>query len=278
MFLSIYTFIRDGLFLDYHVVEMLKHHLLLADEIIVNEGYSSDGTFEVISNIDPKIKIFRSHWGQPKDFNWFTQFKNDARQRCTGDWCLLLDCDEFIPEWEFEGLRKYLQGTTEIMVPVRLINFYGNYRVYKTRPEVVNWPSRKMIIHRNLQDIEVWGDGSNVRLRNSKLDGNHLSQEFNCHHFGYVRDPARLRQKWRNIQSMHSGNRFNWFKIPSFVFSLRPHNWMDPQLLSDLAIYEGPYIRAVRDNPSEFVRDGFTLYQLLKGREKYFLSDTERLR
>src|ERR1700682_5667295 len=64
MKLSIYTFVKNGLFYDFHVAAMLRHHLPLADEIVVNEGYSSDGTYEVIRDIDPKIKIHRSQWDQ----------------------------------------------------------------------------------------------------------------------------------------------------------------------------------------------------------------------
>jgi len=40
MKLSLYTFVKNGLYLDFHVVAMLRHHLLLADEIIVGEGYN----------------------------------------------------------------------------------------------------------------------------------------------------------------------------------------------------------------------------------------------
>ena len=54
--LSLYTCVKDGLYYDYHVVDMLKHHLPLADEIIVNEGFSKDGSYEAIKDIDPKIK------------------------------------------------------------------------------------------------------------------------------------------------------------------------------------------------------------------------------
>ena len=265
MYLSIYTFIQNGLFLDYHVRAMLKHHLPLADEIIVNEGYSSDGTFEAISDIDPKIRIFRSQWGKPRDKVWFSSFKDAARRECRGDWCILLDCDEFIPEWEFDRLRAHLETTTAVMIPIRVTNFYGNYRVYNSQPDKFTWPSRKMVIHRNLPDIEVWGDGANVRLRHSALDWNSCAYEVSCHHFGYVRHPGRLRQKWRNtFAPVYDKNWINWLKLPSFVFDLRPHNWMDAEFLSDLALYEGPYIRAVREDPSEFVRDGFALYRYLK--------------
>jgi hypothetical protein len=49
MRLSIYTFVKDGLFLDFHVVAKLRHHLSLADEIVGNEGYRNDSMFEAIS-------------------------------------------------------------------------------------------------------------------------------------------------------------------------------------------------------------------------------------
>jgi glycosyltransferase involved in cell wall biosynthesis len=258
MRISIYTFVKDGIFYDFHIVDMLKHHLPLADEIIVNEGYSSDSTFEKISGIDAKIKIFRSHWGKTKDVSWFPQFKDSSRQKCTGDWCILLDCDEFIPEWEFPRIRSYLEQAQEPMIPVNYINFYGNYKVYHTRPEKLGWPVRKMIIHRNRADMEVWGDGSNVRLKGQPISWNASQQQFACHHFGYVRNPARLRQKWRNIQNVHREKR-PWFNLPSFLFDWRPHNWMDPEIFSDLAPYDGPFISAVRDNPKEFIRDNLEL-------------------
>ncbi len=264
MLLSIYTFVKNGIKQDYHVAEMLRHHLPLADEIIVNEGYSTDGTYERISAISPKIKIFRSEWGKADSFNWFLHFKNEARRRCTGDWCILLDCDEFVPEWEFEKLRQTLASTRATMLPMSLTNFYGSYKVYHRRPEKVNWPARKMTVHRNLPEVEVWGDGSNVRVRGKELDWGDPRDDFSCHHFGFVRHPARLREKWRNLQGgLHTGKRKR-INLPSFVFNWCPHDWKDPQFLGDLLAYEGPYIQAVRENPDEFVRDGHCLYNYLR--------------
>ena len=61
MRISVYTAMRNCIENDYPFIEMLRHHLPLADEIVINEGYSTDGTFEAISNLDPKIKIFRTN-------------------------------------------------------------------------------------------------------------------------------------------------------------------------------------------------------------------------
>jgi glycosyltransferase involved in cell wall biosynthesis len=266
MKLSIYTFVRNGLFYDFHLTAMLRHHLPLADEIVVNEGYSTDGTFDAIRNIDPKITIHRSTSDKSNPDTWHRDFKNRARELCSGDWCILLDCDEFIPEWEFDRLRTFLASTETTVVPVRFVHFYGNYKVFlATLPQIV--PLTGLRIHRNRPDIEVWGDGANVRLRdNHGLDGVVADTTFDVHHFGSVRHPARLRQKWSTQARQHDVNNPRWNKVPSFVFNMFPHRWDDVDFLDKLAIYEGPFIKAVRDDPDEFTRDGFWLYDHLLSR------------
>ena len=262
--LSLYTFVKDGLYYDFHVVDMLKHHLPLADEIIVNEGFSKDGTYEAIKDIDPKIKIHRFEWDRSDASKWHLRFKNQARELCTGDWCILLDCDEFIPEWEFEDIRRYISTSTEDLIPFHYLNFYGNYKVKVRSSRAVM--ERKMILHRNRPDIEVWGDGANVRIRGETLgDFSGSLAPFTCHHFGGVRHPGRLRDKW-NIQSQTSRGIWRRFQYPALLFNLFPHKWKDTDYLDKLEIYEGPYVKAVRDNPKEFVRDGFQLYRYLKSR------------
>jgi glycosyltransferase involved in cell wall biosynthesis len=264
MKLSIYTGVKNGLFYDFHVAAMLRHHVPLADEIIVNEGFSTDGTFEAIQNIDPKIHVHRFEWDRSNPDTWHRDFKNRARELCTGDWCVLLDCDEFIPEWEFARLRSFLEATDKTLVPVKFVHFYGNYRVFLDRlPKII--PLTGVRIHRNAPDVDVWGDGANVRIRGREYDAATVAQEtFDVHHFGSVRRPARLRQKWRVQAKQHDARNPRWSKIPGFVFDMFPHRWDDPDCLNDLAIYEGPYIQAVRDDPAEFTRDDMWLYDHLK--------------
>jgi glycosyltransferase involved in cell wall biosynthesis len=243
---------------------MLRHHLPLADEIVVNEGYSRDGTYERIRGIDPKIRIFRSHWETPKNLQWCVGFKEAARKACTGDWCIHLDSDEFIPEWEFESIRRHLESTTELMVAVRFLNFYGNYRVLHANPQKVHWPDRKMIIHRNLSGIEIWGDGSNVRIRGQDFTWGTTPMMFTVHHFGMVRDPAILRQKWW-VQGRAVTGRSLGIRPPGVLFRLFPHDWRDPQFFGDLTTYDGPFIQAVRNDPAEFTRDNMGLFRAVAG-------------
>lgn len=260
MKLSIYTFVKDGLYGDFHVVEMLKHHLPLADEIVVNEGFSSDGTYEAIKDLDPRVKVVRNQLDRSEPEAWLRKSKDQARRLCTGDWCILVDCDEFIPEWEFGRLREYLARTDKHLVSATYKHFYGNYKVVydSDRPFP---PKRKQIIHRNRPDVEIYGDGSDVRISSLGGAAEETSETFECHHFGEVRRAARLRHKWHVQAKRDIRNRWSW--LPAFVFDLRPHNWFDEDFLKDLKIYDGPFVEAVRNNPDEFVRDGFALYDAL---------------
>lgn len=263
MTLSIYTFVRNGLYYDFHVVAMLRHHLPLADEIVVSEGYSTDGTFEAIANLSPKIRVHRSHWDTSDPNSWHRKFKNEARRLCTGNWCVLLDCDEFIPEWEFDRLRRLIETTDKQIVPVRFTHFYANYRVYMAKlPAIV--PDTGLRIHRNLPEIEVWGDGANVRLGSAADAAIVADETIAVHHFGSVRHAARLRQKWRTQARQHDPSKPAWDRTPGFVFDLFPHRWDDPDMLPFLGIYDGPHIQAVRDDPAEFTRDDGWLYEHLK--------------
>ena len=280
MKISIYTFARNAIYYDYHIVDMLLHHLDFADEIIVNEGYSTDDTFNRIKRIDSKIKIYKNKWDTANPIEWLARFKNEARKLCTGDWCILLDADEFIPEWEFSRIRCYLSNTNKVIIPMKYVNFYGNYKVYNKNPKKYNWPEYKYSIHKNISDLEIVGDGSNVAFKDasrnvssSKDESPYANERFECHHFGVVRKPARLREKWhsqalrdRGFYSKEKKSRWDW--VPGFVYNLFPYKWTDPQYMDSLAIYEGPYIKAVRDNPNEFVRDNFEIYEYLLKKEK----------
>jgi glycosyltransferase involved in cell wall biosynthesis len=259
--ISLYTFVKDGIYGDYHVVEMLKHHVPFADEIVVNEGFSSDGTYEAIRDLHPKIKVVRNHLDRAQPNAWLRRAKDQARQLCTGDWCVLMDCDEFLPEWEFERLRAHLASTDKQVVAGRYKHFYGNYKVVYDNPSRPYPPRRKMIVHRNRPDVEIIGDGSDVRIPTMGAEAEDPGFEIEVHHFGEVRKAARLRHKWHIQGRRDLSNRWSW--VPGVVFDLLPHKWFDQDFLTHLAVYEGPFVAAVRNNPDEFVRDDFALYERL---------------
>jgi hypothetical protein len=146
------------------------------------------------------------------------------------------------------------------------MNFYGNYRVYHSNPGKVHWITRKMIIHRNLPTIEFWGDGSNVKLSGQRFHWETSSREFTVHHFGGVKPAGRLRRlQW--IAGRCRAGRSVWWCPPQIVFDLFPYDWMDRDYLDDLAIYDGPLIRPVREHPEQYACDGMKLFNRVSARK-----------
>jgi hypothetical protein len=94
-----------------------------------------------------------------------------------------VDCDEFIPEWELESLPERLNRAEYDILPMRYVHFYGNYRVYHRDPEKHHWPLVKWSVHRNLPDLEIWGDGSNIRHKTGSRSPQSAAV-CECHHFG----------------------------------------------------------------------------------------------
>jgi glycosyltransferase involved in cell wall biosynthesis len=270
MKLSVYTFARNGLRNDYHLLHMVRHHLPFADEIVIHEGLSTDGTFgalEAIARREPKVKLFRSDWDRFKGMEFCKNFKDEARKRCTGDWCVLLDADELLPEWEWEPLRKAMATTDRVTLGMTLTNFYGNYRVYCAEPKKFRWPWMKVNVHRNVPGIQMWGgDASSVKADGEEFEMVAERAVCDLHHFGYVRKPARLREAWRNMRGLLYNAPPPRFKLPSWLFNLFPHNWLDADFLPALALYEGKHTQTVLNDPAEFTRDGMKLYEHLKAR------------
>ncbi|TWT54672.1 Glycosyl transferase family 2 [Rubripirellula amarantea] len=272
--ISIHTVAKDAIRLDYHLECMLKHHVQFADEVIVMEGYSSDGTFERIKDIDPKIKIVRKRWNATDSYLDFVEL---GRKECSGDWCLKLDADEFLPEWEWDRLRKYIDSTEDAVAAIHLKNFYGSYEVFHKDPGKLRWPEFKWCIHPNTEKYEFWGDASNVHEIGEDANACRTGDNFEVHHFGTVRHAARLREKWRtqSIRNQkHSGKYDDIRKIrmlPKWLFDLLPHNWLDEDIIGDLGVYEGPFMEVVVDNPHEFTRDKNKVRRYLEAHLSYGL-------
>ena len=167
-------------------------------------------------------------------------------------------------EWSFEPIREAMRTTPKMTLPMKLLNFYGNYKVLNAFPEKFRWPAFKMNIHRNVPEIALHGgDASSVRHMAEEFALNPEDAVCDLHHFGPVRRPAVMREMWRNMRGRLYNAPPPRFRLPSFLFKLFPHDWKDPDFLPHLRVYAGPYCKAVLDDPAEFTRDGMQLFALL---------------
>jgi len=87
-------------------IQALSCYCDLADEVVVVNGGIPISVGFLFQH--PKIKVVDLAW--PYEWNWLELPKhlNAGREKCTGDWILKLDIDQFVHEDDFEAIRKKL--------------------------------------------------------------------------------------------------------------------------------------------------------------------------
>ncbi len=83
-------------------IEKCLESASFADEIIVVDSYSTDGTYEYLKN-NPRVKVIQH------PFSNFTLQKRFALKQATNDWVLFLDADEVVSK----NLRSEIINTVE---------------------------------------------------------------------------------------------------------------------------------------------------------------------
>ena len=89
--ISGFTIVKDVLRQGYPFVEAIASALPICDEFLISEGYSTDGTYEVIQRIvslNKKVKVFRQHWpaaNNRKRGAWHALLLGILRMRSVGN-------------------------------------------------------------------------------------------------------------------------------------------------------------------------------------------------
>jgi len=99
--------IKDALKQGYPFVEAIASALPVCDEFLVSDGYSTDGTFEVlkkISSLNKKVKIFRSHWSK-RGLTIIADVSNDLREKCQSPYLFYVQAPEIVHENAVKMLR-----------------------------------------------------------------------------------------------------------------------------------------------------------------------------
>jgi len=132
----------------YPFVESICSLLDVCDEVVVVDGGSSDGTWDVLTDMaadNKKLKIIQN----PIDFN-DKRFayqsdgmqKAHARSACLGDFCWQQDIDEVIHEKDYQKIRNLLISIPKSvnLVALPVVEFWGNKG--KIRIDINPWKWR----------------------------------------------------------------------------------------------------------------------------------------
>lgn len=106
-------------------IERCIESVSFADEIIVVDSYSSDGTYEYLKSLD-HVKVLQH------PFENFTLQKSFALKQASNDWVLFLDSDEVVSENLKREINKTVQSNPEHAA-------YWFYRKFMFKKEVLRF-------------------------------------------------------------------------------------------------------------------------------------------
>ena len=157
--ISGFMVVKDVLSQGYPFVEAIASALPVCDEFLVSDGYSTDGTFEIIqkiSKLNKKVKVFRQKWPVNKTMGVIGEVSNDLRQKCSSEYIFSVQANEVIHEESVE----YLRGLPTIRPNVRAFSlpYLSLSWIYKTQEEF------RLRLAKNLPSIVNVGDAWTLGL------------------------------------------------------------------------------------------------------------------
>ena len=142
------------------LLSFLRSHIDEGDEIVVqcDEGNTTPEVLRVLDKCADRVKVIefplKGH---------FSNFKNNLKEHCTGDWIFQIDADELPHEFLIQNLKSLLKlnPTTEMFLVPRVNTIDGltqehinQWRWNVNEKGWVNWPDYQTRIIQNNQKIK----------------------------------------------------------------------------------------------------------------------------
>ncbi|PZR21934.1 MAG: glycosyl transferase [Citrobacter freundii] len=194
-----FSFVRNGVKLEYPFMEAIRSILPLCDEVVVAAGNSSDDTLAQLRTLGPKITIVETVWDESlKEGGQVLAVETDKALQAIPDkydWCIYIQGDEVIHEKYFPVIRQsmqtYLHDKKVDGFLLHYIHFFGSYSYIGINS---SWYRHEIRIIRNDKNIFSYRDAQGFRKKpNDKLRVKLIDAY--VYHYGWVRKPEALRAK-----------------------------------------------------------------------------------
>lgn len=221
-----FTFIRNGIKLDYPIVEAIQSILPICDDFVVAVGNSEDDTLGLIQAIDPsKIRIIETIWDDSLRENGavlavetnkaFHAIESDS------DWAFYIQGDEVIHEQYLPIIKSAMERFKDDKKVDGLLfyyrHFYGSYDYVGASN---SWYKDEIRVIKNDKSIYSFKDAQGFRKGdNEKL--NVIGIPAYVNHYGWVKDPRAMQQKQESFHKLWHNDEWldkNVDKVEAFEY------------------------------------------------------------
>jgi len=204
-----FTFIRNAVRFDFPVVEAITSVLPLCDDFFVAVGCSSDGTLDLIRNIDPvKVRILETDWDETPGRGGavYAEETNKAFDAIPEgyDWCFYIQGDEVLHEKFLETVHSAMwRWKDDIRLDGLLFDYRHFYGSFDYTGDSRHWYRREVRIIRNDKTIRSYRDAQGFRKNGKKLIVRLAEAEI--YHYGWVRHPRYMQEKIDAVRQYYDG-------------------------------------------------------------------------
>ena len=142
-----YTTTRNCVEQKYPFRACIKSMLGFADEVVVVDGGSTDGTWEELeewAESEDKLKVYKVErdWSHPRHAVFDGDQKAEARSRCKSEFLWQMDCDEVVHEDDYDKIKDLCRNFPEQsdLVSLPVIEYWGGPE--KVRMDINPWKWR----------------------------------------------------------------------------------------------------------------------------------------
>jgi hypothetical protein len=253
--ISGFMIVKNVLAQGYPFIEAIASALPICDEILISDGYSIDGTSEVlekISNLNPKVKFHRYRWPDKKDITILAEVTNEVRSKCRFENIFSIQANEIIHEQSapvIKALPSMLPYVDTFSFPyLQLLNKYKLTEEFRLR------------FAKNLPQIEAVGDAWTLGTTKAFDRTKKLRSLSNPHRLtGYLNNGI-----WHTYANSCYGPHSRAIYLPKPIFrywSLFPKNFLEKyQRHSEL--FQLPNFKEVSKKLSSQINDPENFWKL----------------
>jgi len=221
-----FTFIKNGITLDYPIVEAIESILPICDNFVVAVGKSDDKTLELIQSINPtKIKIIETTWDESmREGGRVLALETDKAFKAISsdsDWAFYIQGDEVIHEQYLDTIKKAMETHKDNHKVDGLLfkyqHFYGSYDYVGISS---NWYKHEIRVIKNNKSIYSYKDAQGFR-KNDDEKLNVIAIDAYVNHYGWVKEPEAMQKKQESFHKLWHNDQWledNVVKVKAFNY------------------------------------------------------------
>lgn len=192
-------FIHNGEAFDYNYRETVACMKAFADEVVIIDAGSTDGTTEVCNGFcDAKtvvVCVSNEEWNLHRGRHKISHFQNEAKRYLNTDYYFQMQADEILHESSFGAVRAAISDGGPGYMTTRLNLWFDPW--HQLRVPQHRKPCSTSIVRLARTCFDSVDDGESIAVPSVSFS---FIEQIRLYHMGFVRDRTKMKSKVIHIQ------------------------------------------------------------------------------